>query len=233
VPGFKAPPPVPIIDMRTPIREQVMYIQSVTAQVQYAMLQLAGYASQDTQAEERSEPSQPLFTGFDRVELSAWAISISRQTLATIESPAAPEVTDSPADARKTPSELIADLRGTIETLKQEGTISERMARHLDRLLDHAADSVESGRLRRATRLMRHFARHIGRLTDHGRMTEESGSALIETARDAIHQLRAERHHRWHADRTPSQAQHEQDGSISVRAGVILLFAEFKTAHTE
>jgi hypothetical protein len=208
-----------------------MYIQSVTAQWQYATLQLTGCAGANASTEEATEPNQPQVIGFDRVELSAWAISLSRQAID--ESGETPEVTDSTEQDPEAPAELIADLRSTVDALREDGTISERMARHLDRILEHAADSIEQGHQRRATRLLRRFAHHVDRLTDHGVLSEETGASMIETAEDAVHQLRAERHHRHHhrhSEPTPTQT---EDDSISFRAGVILLFTDLRTAQAQ
>ena len=49
------------------------------------------------------------------------------------------DVDEEAADSRKSPSELISDLRSNIDNLREEGKISRRRARHLDRILDLAA----------------------------------------------------------------------------------------------
>ena len=252
-----------------------MFVQQVTTQLQYLALQFTGLASKPSEAEEPQQANQPTVTGFDRIELSAWAITISREALSLV---GPSEVGEEASDSSKSPRELISDLRSSIDNLREEGKISGRRARHLDRLLDLAAKNMDNGRFRRANRLMLHFSRHIERLTDRGRLDQESGTAMIDTAQDFVKQLRTERHNRrmLHfsrhferlADRgrldqksgtamidsaqdfvkqlrterhnrpmareaVPPEASQSQDRAISVRAGVMLLYAEFQTVATQ
>ena len=92
-----------------------------------------------------------------------------------------------------------------------------------------------SEQFRRANRLMLHFSRHIERLTDRGRLNEELGTAMIDTAQDFVKQLRTERHNRRMAAReaNQSEASQSQDKAITVKAGVMLLYAEFHTVATQ
>ena len=77
---------------------------------------------------------------------------------------------------------------------------------------------------------MLHFFRHVERLTDRGRLDQESGETMIDTAQDFVKQLRTERHNRRMAAREKSQS---QDKAITVKAGVMLLYAEFHTVATQ
>jgi hypothetical protein len=204
-----------------------MFISQVTTQLQYLALQFTGLASEPSKADEPQQANQPTVAGFDRIELSAWAITISRETLGLVGPGGVGEKADEPS---RSPREMISDLRSSIDNLREEGQISRRRARHLDRLVDLAARNMDNGRFRRANRLMLHFSRHIERLTDRGRLSGESGQAMIDTAQDFVKQLRTERHDRRMAARETDQS---QDKAITVKAGVMLLYAEFHTVATQ
>ena len=61
-----------------------MFISQVTTQLQYLALQYTGLASEPSEADEQQQANQPTIAGFDRIELSAWATSISREALGLI-----------------------------------------------------------------------------------------------------------------------------------------------------
>jgi hypothetical protein len=204
-----------------------MFVQQVTTQLQYLALQYAGLANERPDAEEPRPAQQPAVAGFDRIELSAWAISISREALGLI---GPGDVAEQVEDPRQSPRELISELRSTIDGLKQEGKISRRRARHLDRILDLALRNFENGRFRRANRLMLHFSRHIERLAQRDRVSEESAQTMIDSARDFVQQLRTERHSRWMAARAARQSESQ---AITIKAGVMLFYAEFHSAPAE
>ena len=199
-----------------------MFVQQVTSQLQYLTLQYTGLANERPDADEPQPANQPAIAGFDRVELSVWAISISREALGLI---GPSNVGEQVADSRQSPREVISDLRSTIDSLREEGKISRRRARHLDRILDLALRNFENGRFRRANRLMLHFSRHIERLASRDRVSAESAQSMVESARDFVQQLRTERHSRWMAARAERQSENQ---SFTIKAGFMLFYAEFK-----
>lgn len=140
--------------------------------------------------ETRENPVSTLTARDDRVTLSAWSITFSRQTTALIQTggglPASPGEVESPLS----PKEQIAEMAELVGKLKDEGKISWRRARHLQKTLDLAAKALEHGRALPAARLLRHVARVADKLADHDRMPGDAAAELIGSARSIVDQLR-------------------------------------------
>lgn len=191
-----------------------MYVQDVGSGLQYAGLQRACCGQRETTP---SSESQSAFTArIDQVVFSAWSITISQQTTALIhpEGDLSLASTTSSRSAR----DQIAEMTATLDSLRDEGKISNRRARHLEKVLDLAAKHVDHGRPLAAARLMRHVARVMDKLRDRGRVSSDGAQAMIEAARSVVEELRNE----------AVGYGREKGPDIGSRAGVMLIISEFK-----
>jgi len=172
----------------------------------------------DREAEQDSAVST-LTTRTDQVTLSAWSITLSRQTTALFQIGDDASPTNSKSAEQLNPREHVAEMAEQVRTWKDEGKISWRRARHLQKTLDLAAKALEHGRAFPAARLLRHVARVADKLAEHGKMPGDESAVLIESARSIVDQLREDAHV-------------SKCCKVTDRAGVLLMKSEFSLTIT-
>ena len=197
-----------------------MQIHNFGAQSPYLALQNLNSIGSRCGEEKQENPVSTLATRADQVTLSAWSISFSSQTTAlTYTNGDLSQPTDS-AETQQSPRELIDEMTELIGKLKDEGKISGRRARHLEKVLDLATKALDHGRGLPAARLMRHVARVADKLADRGKLSKDAAAELIGAARDVVDQLRKD-------------ACESKCGDVNNRAGVMLMVSEFRLTMTQ
>jgi hypothetical protein len=197
-----------------------MQIQNFAAQSQYLTLQNLTSIGRHSGEEKQENPVSTLTTRTDQVSLSAWSISISRQTTALINTNGDLSLSAGSAEEQQSPQEQIDEMAELVGRLKDEGKISGRRARHLEKVLHLAEKALDHGRALPAARLVRNFARAVDKLAGRGRMSKDAAAELIGSARDVVAQLRED-------------ACGSRCGDVSSRAGVMLMVSEFRLTVTQ
>ena len=94
-------------------------------------------------------------------------------------------VTSTEADPAQTISALIEEVR----SLRDEGVLNRGLARVLERRLDKALESLERGKLDKATKDLKIFVKFVHILVRVDKLPDDIGDALIEDAKSVIDAL--------------------------------------------
>jgi hypothetical protein len=197
-----------------------MQIHSVGAFSAYQALQHLSNFAHKSGEEEQENATSATATRSDQATLSAWSITLSRQTSALIQTNAALSDTAAEAKEELSPREQVDEMTELVRQMNDEGKISWRRARHLLKTLDLAAKALEHGRALPAARLLRHVARVADKLAGFEKMPGEEATKLIESARSTVDQLREDAS--W-------PIRHDANN----RAGILLMKSEFRLTITQ